>query len=248
MVIFRPICQVGWRSAASGPTASRSRGGRSRKGPPEAVRMRRRTSCAARPCRHWWMALCSLSTGRMDTPRRRAADVTSSPAMTSTSLLARATRFPDSMAAITASSPAVPDDAHNTMSASGWVATPTRPSAAGEHGAGERRTAARNRSAASAVARATTAGRYRCACSASRSALSPAASPTTCRRSGCASTTDSALRPIEPVDPRIARRFRCRLACKDRTPESRTAARRPGPARRRGRESDASCPSSRRCA
>ena len=35
----------------------------------------------------------------------------------------------------------------------------------------------------------------------------PAASPTTRSRSGCASTTASALVPMEPVDPRIAMRF-----------------------------------------
>ena len=57
------------------------------------------------------MALCSLSTGSSGTPRRRAAAVTSSPAMTSTSLFASAIVFPASIAASTASSAAVPDDA-----------------------------------------------------------------------------------------------------------------------------------------
>ena len=40
-----------------------------------------------------------------------------------------------------------------------------------------------------------------------RAMFSPAASATTRRRSGCASTTASALWPIEPVDPRMAMRF-----------------------------------------
>ena len=40
-----------------------------------------------------------------------------------------------------------------------------------------------------------------------RSAFSPAARPTTCRRSACASTTASALWPIDPVEPRIAMPF-----------------------------------------
>ena len=51
---------------------------------------------------------------------------------------------------------------------------------------------------------------------------------------GCASTTASALRPIEPVDPRIASVFTAGPADTGRTSASRTAARRCGPARRRG--------------
>ena len=74
------------------------------------------------------MALCSLSTGSTATPRRRAASITRPPAMTSTSLLARAMVLPASMAASTASSAAVPDEAHSTRSTSGCVATAMRPS------------------------------------------------------------------------------------------------------------------------
>ena len=48
--------------------------------------------------------------------------------MTSTSLLASAMVFPASIAASTASSPAVPDEAHSTTSTSGCVATAIRPS------------------------------------------------------------------------------------------------------------------------
>ena len=51
-VIFGPIRHVGWSSASSGVTASSSAAGRSRNGPPEAVRMRRRTSSGSRPCTH----------------------------------------------------------------------------------------------------------------------------------------------------------------------------------------------------
>ena len=88
------------------------------------------------------MALCSLSTGRIATPRRRAAAVTSSPAMTSTSLLASAIVFPASIAARTASRPAVPADAQMTMSAAGCVATamsPSVPVADGAAGSDRRR-------------------------------------------------------------------------------------------------------------
>ena len=45
--------------------------------------------------------------------------MTSAPAMTSTSLLASATVFPLSMAASTASRPAVPEDAQSTISTIG---------------------------------------------------------------------------------------------------------------------------------
>ena len=75
------------------------------------------------------MALCSLSTGRIGTPLRRAASITRPPAITSTSLLASAMVLPASIAASTASSPAVPDEAHSTTSTSGCVATATSPSA-----------------------------------------------------------------------------------------------------------------------
>ncbi len=128
IVILRPIRQVGCLRASSGPTAVSSFGEWPRNGPPEAVRIRRPTSCGGRSRRHWWMALCSLSTGRIDTPRRRAASVISAPAITSTSLLARAIVFPASIAASTASSAAVPDEAHSTMSTSGCVARAISPS------------------------------------------------------------------------------------------------------------------------
>ena len=52
IVIFRPIRQVGWLSAACTVTFARSSGAMCRNGPPEAVRMRRRTSDASRRCRH----------------------------------------------------------------------------------------------------------------------------------------------------------------------------------------------------
>ena len=111
------------------------------------------------------------------------------------------------MAASTASSAAVPDEAQSTRSTSGCVATATSPS-------GPRRRASRRRTPASSAGRSIRArlGRHRrrpagdSARPARRaaSAFSPAASATTRSRSGCASTTASALCPIEPVDPRMA--------------------------------------------
>ena len=76
MVIFRPIRHVGWRSASSGPTFLSSAAEWLRNGPPDAVRISRPISPRLRPCRHWWMALCSLSTGqdRHALPRGRRGD------------------------------------------------------------------------------------------------------------------------------------------------------------------------------
>jgi hypothetical protein len=105
------------------------------------------------------MALCSLSTGRIATPRSRAAAVTSSPAMTSTSLLASAIVLPASIAASTASRPAVPDEAQMTMSAVGWVATAINPSVPTPLAGIAAPHAARRRSIPSAAAIATTCGR-----------------------------------------------------------------------------------------
>ena len=63
-----------------------------------------------------------------DQPRARAAAVTSEPAMTSTSLFASAIVLPASIAASTASSASVPDEAQMTMSTSACVATAMSPS------------------------------------------------------------------------------------------------------------------------
>ena len=52
MVIFGPICQVGCFSASAAVTSASALSDRPRNGPPEAVRISRRNSPAARPCRH----------------------------------------------------------------------------------------------------------------------------------------------------------------------------------------------------
>ena len=157
------------------------------------------------------MALCSLSTGRIGTWRRRAAAITRCPAITSTSLLASAMALPASMAASTASSAAVPDEAQSTMSTSGRVARATSPAppwpANSTRSSSRSASAVRSTASAGSVAIATARGRNRPTCSARRTAFSPAARPTTWIRPGWASTTASALRPIEPVEPRIAIRF-----------------------------------------
>ncbi len=132
------------------------------------------------------MALCSLSTGRTTTPRRRAASITMPPAMTRISLLASAIVLPASIAASTASRAAVPDEANSTTSASGWVATAMRPSAppAARLRRAATRSSACTSASAAAEAIATRSGRTRSICSAQRAAFSPAASATTCRLVG----------------------------------------------------------------
>ena len=62
--------------------------------------MRRLISLRSRqPCKHWKIALCSLSTGTISAPYFSAASTTSSPAQTSVSLFASAIRFFFSIAA-----------------------------------------------------------------------------------------------------------------------------------------------------
>ena len=54
MVILRPIRQVGMaQRVLRAPTSPASAGECPRNGPPEAVRISRRTSRRCRPCRHW---------------------------------------------------------------------------------------------------------------------------------------------------------------------------------------------------
>ena len=73
MLIFFPISQTGCFRACSGVTWARSPAGVVRNGPPEAVRMIRRTSAKCSPRRHWCTAECSLSTGTRRSPRSPAA-------------------------------------------------------------------------------------------------------------------------------------------------------------------------------
>ena len=134
-VIFSPMVQLGWRRASARVFAAISYRLRPKKGPPEQVSSSRFTSPPAgsarrsrQPWRHWKMAECSLSTGIISAPYFRAASITSSPAHTSVSLLARAIRLPASMAAIVGQRPAIPTTAVTTVSLSGSDAARRRPS------------------------------------------------------------------------------------------------------------------------
>ncbi len=125
-LILAPICQFGCRTACSGLTFSVSFRAIPRKGPPEPV-SRICFSSAARPERHWNMAECSESTGIMSTPFSRADVITSSPAQTRVSLLARAIRFLAAIAARVGISPTEPETAVTTQSASAMVAASISP-------------------------------------------------------------------------------------------------------------------------
>ena len=83
---------------------------------------------------------------------------------------------------------------------------PVAAAAADRHALDRSRAASADRSPRRSPSRRCAAGSARSAPRAARRSR-PAARPTTCSRSACASTTASALWPIEPVDPRMAMRF-----------------------------------------
>ena len=126
MVIFLPMLHVGCLRACSGVTFSNSSSDSRRSAPPDAVMMSRRTPVStSSPCRHCQMALGSLSTGRISPPQRAASLVSSSPAITTGSLLAIATCLPARSASSVGSSPALPTMPCITRSTSGCVAIST---------------------------------------------------------------------------------------------------------------------------
>ena len=132
IVIFGPICQVGWASASATVTAASSAAVQPRNGPPLAVRRSRATSTGAsgapapsagreRPLAAFAEALVDravLGVDRDESPPRalaRATWTTGAPAM-SDSLLARASRRPERSAATVTASPANPTTAFSTTS------------------------------------------------------------------------------------------------------------------------------------
>ncbi len=105
MVILAPIDHWGWRSACSGVTSASASRGTSRSEPPEQVTMSRR-GAERSPARHWNMAECSESIGRIGARCSAATRMTYSPPTTSDSLLARASFLPAPSAAIVGARPA----------------------------------------------------------------------------------------------------------------------------------------------
>ena len=199
MVILRPITHEGCFSACSTVMPAKASRDVCRNGPPEAVRIRRRTESGGRPSRHWKIAECSLSTGSTFTPCFRASAMTISPAMTRISLEATAMSFPALIAASVGCNPAVPTMAINTMSALGSVANSIKPSSP---------LATRMPSSCDLSPSAfpgelmdISSGLNCLACSASNASLPPAARPTRRMSSGRSSATFAVLVPMEPVLP-----------------------------------------------
>jgi len=154
------------------------------------------------------MALCSLSTGIRATPLACTRSITRGPAATRVSLLAKATVLPASMAARVGSRPTAPTMADSTRSASGREATARAPSGPQRiSGPFPAFMTAFSLAAAVWSLTDTTTGRKRRICSASSSTFWPAARATTRNSSVCSVTTDRVLWPMEPVEPRMARRF-----------------------------------------
>src|SRR5215813_4050495 len=206
IVIFAPIRQVGWFSAWAVVAFSISSFDELRNGPPDAVRINRFTSRRFSPRKHWCNALCSLSTGNNSAPDFSAARVISSPAMTSVSLFANATRLPSSSARCVGSNPSAPTTAPITISTRSQVATSQSPSTPRPiFGAAtfRRFNSKRSFAALSSSLTETTCGRYSSTCSASNSTFDPAPKAATPNSPLKASTTRRVLRPIEPVEPRI---------------------------------------------
>ena len=160
-------------------TSARDSGFRSRKAPPDAVRMTRSTSARAAPAKHCAMATCSLSIGTSSTPAVRAARSNNSPPATIDSLFAMATGMPASSAASVGAKPTNPTRALTTRSAS-LARTRSRRAASVPPAKCPRRAGSLDISAA-AFASVTTkrASGWSTHCARSRSTLRCAAKPTT---------------------------------------------------------------------
>ena len=204
MVIFPPISHVGWARASATVTPSRFSWTRPRKGPPEAVRTKRSTVPGRSAASSWNSAECSESTGSICAPVARASSITSSPPTTSDSLLASARSIPSPSVATVGRSPAEPTMAFRTMSHSQPVISSTIPSEPLSTAPSVQASAARAAASASAIAiRRTPCCR---ACSSRGCQASAALNATTRSSPAERETTSRAWTPIDPVEPRMARR------------------------------------------
>ena len=199
--IFAPMFQRGCFTASAGVMASSSARFRPRKGPPEQVNRILCSSPGFRPVRHWKIAECSESTGTISAPVSFARRITSSPAQTRVSLLARAMRLRASMAARVGFSPTAPDTAVTTQSVSGRVAASIRPSMPLPTRMPVSARAIFSCFAASSSKAATKAGRNFRACSSRRSIRRFAVRAAT--RMPVYSATAAVWRPMDPVQPRM---------------------------------------------
>ena len=104
IVILAPMLQFGCFRASLAVTVSRNFLSLPLNGPPEAVSMMRSIGLFS-PTKHWKMAECSESTGRIGHLFLMARSHTSSPATTMVSLFAKAMAFPALRAAMVGCSP-----------------------------------------------------------------------------------------------------------------------------------------------
>ena len=116
MVILLPMLQFGWLSACSLVALAICSRDHVLNGPPEAVRWIFSMSAPADPMRHWKIAECSESTGRIRAPCCAARSMTMAPAATSVSLFANAMVFPAFTAATVEARPLNPTMEVRTMS------------------------------------------------------------------------------------------------------------------------------------
>ena len=138
-------------------------------------------------------------------PHRAASCMTSSPAQTSVSLLARAMRFRSRMAASVGRRPIMPDTAVTTVSALGSVAASSRPSIPEATRIVVSASRTFNAFAADSSIKTANSGRYLRHWASIRSTSRFALSAAT--RSPRSSATSSVCRPMEPVEPKIEMAF-----------------------------------------
>src|SRR3989339_450941 len=200
IVIFFPISQLGCFRASSIVTLFNSLLLLPRNGPPDAVSTTLFTDSLLRPSMHWNIALCSLSTGIIFAPDFAASLITISPATTSDSLLASPIVFPALTAESVGKRPANPIIAERTKSALLYDATSAMPLSPESTLIPSffLSSKAHVPSATAAIS-----GLNALICSSSSSMLFLAVSPTTLNLSRYLAITSSALRPMEPVEPKI---------------------------------------------
>mmetsp|Transcript_72584 Transcript_72584/g.146089 ORF Transcript_72584/g.146089 Transcript_72584/m.146089 type:complete len:260 (+) Transcript_72584:814-1593(+) len=213
-VIFAPMSQFGCvvafartHSGSSKHLRASSSADKSRKAPPDAVRITLRMPPGGTPWRAWKMALCSLSAGVMVTPYFSSKGKITGPPAMRVSLLAKAMRLPFLMASMVGSKPAHPTIPVTTTLASSSVATMFTPSAP-PHTSTPVTPSARSLSfssgtfAGSAHETTRTVSLNSAHCAARRSRFPPAESAVTLNLSGRARTMSNVCVPIDPVEPR----------------------------------------------
>ncbi len=205
MEIFGPISQLGWASACSGVAWAICSAVQVRKGPPEAVRIRRETCRAFAGSSTWKIAECSESTGITTPPASLAVRSSEGPAQTRLSLLARAITAPALAAESVGARPAKPTMADITHWASAAAASATVEAPAPTSIPVPD---SRSRSSPSFDSSSITAsfGRQRRACSARRSTLRPAVRAWTSTSAPALSSRSRVETPTDPVEPRTLMR------------------------------------------